>query len=100
MWPTFTSFDPLAKDSQRIVNLTVVRERLSGPQCRCARFGSQFRGPRQTGKDGSVVNGQRVLVVDGMHEIQDVLRAVLAPLGFQHLLEFQQSAAREYVAVS
>jgi DNA-binding response OmpR family regulator len=40
-------------------------------------------GQRQTGKDGSVVNGQRVLVVDGMHEIQEVLHAVLAPRGLR-----------------
>lgn len=40
-------------------------------------------GLRQTGKDGSVVNGQRVLVIDGMHEIQEVLHAVLAPRGMQ-----------------
>ena len=52
---------------------------------RDAGAGSPFAhwGPRQTGKDGSVVNGQRVLVVDGMHEIQDVLRAVLAPRGMR-----------------
>ena len=37
----------------------------------------------QTGKDGSVANGQRVLVVDGLHEIQDVLRTVLGPKGLR-----------------
>lgn len=30
-----------------------------------------------------MVNGQRVLVVDGMHEIQEVLQAVLAPRGLR-----------------
>lgn len=30
-----------------------------------------------------MVNRQRVLVVDGMHEIQDVLRTVLAPRGLR-----------------
>ena len=30
-----------------------------------------------------MVNGQRVLVIDGMHEIQEVLHAVLAPRGMQ-----------------
>lgn len=45
--------------------------------------GCQLQGLRQTGKDGSVVNGQRVLVVDGMHEVQEVLHAVLAPRGLR-----------------
>lgn len=30
-----------------------------------------------------MVNGQRVLIVDGMHEIQEVLETVLAPRGLQ-----------------
>ncbi len=30
-----------------------------------------------------MVNGQRVLVIDGMHEIQAVLHAVLGPRGMQ-----------------
>ncbi len=30
-----------------------------------------------------MVNGQRVLVIDGMHEIQEVLHTVLAPRGMQ-----------------
>lgn len=30
-----------------------------------------------------MVNGQRVLVVDGMHEIQQVLHAILAPRGMR-----------------
>ena len=52
--------------------------------CGSGALGSvHISGTRQTGKDGSVVNGQRVLVVDGMHEIQDVLRAVLAPRGLR-----------------
>jgi CheY-like chemotaxis protein len=38
---------------------------------------------RQTWKDGSVVHGQRVLIVDGMHEIQQVLETVLAPRGLR-----------------
>jgi CheY-like chemotaxis protein len=44
-------------------------------------LGSQ--SARQTGKDGSVVHGQRVLIVDGMHEIQEVLETVLAPRGLR-----------------
>ena len=30
-----------------------------------------------------MANGQRVVVVDGMHEIQEVLRAILAPRGLR-----------------
>ena len=30
-----------------------------------------------------MVNGQRVLVIDGMHEIREVLHTVLAPRGMQ-----------------
>jgi CheY-like chemotaxis protein len=37
----------------------------------------------QTRKDGSVSNGQRVLVVDGLSDVQEVLQAVLEPRGLQ-----------------
>lgn len=70
-----------ASDLRRIAHLEVLKELFVLPP----RLGRQFTrlGSRQTGKDGSVVNGQRVLVVDGMHEIQEVLHAVLAPRGMQ-----------------
>lgn len=40
-------------------------------------------GAAWTGKEGSVSDGRRVLVVDGLTETEEVLKAVLEPRGWQ-----------------
>jgi CheY-like chemotaxis protein len=53
-----------------------------------------LRTDGRTRKEGSVSHGQRVLVVDGVSEIRDVLEAVLAPRGLQ--VEWMRSSIQSH----
>jgi DNA-binding response OmpR family regulator len=60
---------------------------------RCVENGTRHtnkRTRRLTGKEGTVAESQRVLVVDGLSETEEVLKAVLEPQG--HEVERIQSS--------
>jgi len=85
--------------SRRVATLAV--------RCVLSRLASDGKLLRQSGKDGRVSLGQQVVLVDGPHEIQEVLEAVLAPRGLRvdwlpsHLerLPGENSAAPDLVVI-